>query len=59
MIYPGTGQDPAPAPAPAPAPGMMLAEGLGLASLGGTAPTPYSAHNGSSGHMLDKTVSYP
>ena len=55
MIYPGTGQDPAPAPAP----GMMLAEGLGLASLGGTAPTPYSAHNGSSGHMLDKTVSYP
>merc|ERR1719150_165006 len=34
---------------------MMMAEGLGLASLGGPAPTPYSAHNGSSGHMLDKT----
>ena len=33
-------------------PGMMLAEGLGLASLGGQAAA-YSAHNG---HNLEKSV---
>ena len=64
MIYPGSapasspdlgvasvtsGQPP---PAPGPQQGMMLAEGLGLASLGGQAAA-YSAHNG---HSLEKSV---
>ncbi len=64
MIYPGSapasspdlgvasvtsGQPP---PAPGGQQGMMLAEGLGLASLGGQAAA-YSAHNG---HSLEKSV---
>ena len=64
MIYPGSvpasspdlgvasvtsGQPP---PAPTGQQGMMLAEGLGLASLGGQAAA-YSAHNG---HSLEKSV---
>ena len=65
MIYPGSAPASSPdlgvasvtsghqpPPAPGGQQGMMLAEGLGLASLGGQAAA-YSAHNG---HSLEKSV---